>query len=388
MIKKVEISGFKSFRDKTILDFERTKYTGLEKENVKANGVLKGAVFFGSNASGKSTILHAINFMFQLLASNSFINAEQYFCLFAKDKQIKMKYLFDFSGDEIEYEIECIRERKNRMCFAENLTINGELFMERFDNTAKRIEGESKTYFNDIDREVLFLRTEYFNKGFSQKSINELFEFASNSIYINMFRTRLESSRSNIVLLRPYLERYGTKKLNAFLEDNNFVHRIKYLKMKSDDKSVSSLTNIENNVIAIERTDVEKFVVDLEMESDGVMNLFNILPSYLSCMEKGAILLIDEFCSGFHNELEELLIRYFFKKSKKSQMFVVTHSTNVLSNTLYRPDQMYKIDFVKGEGSKVYRVSNNKPRLGQNIEKMYLGNAFGSSKGFINKDGA
>lgn len=384
MIKRVEIEGFKSFMNKTILDFEKTKYTGLESNNVFNNGVLKGAVFFGSNASGKSTILHAINFLFRLLVSESYVRPDQYFCIFAEKKVIKIKYEFAFGNDEVEYLLEVVKRKKSYF-FNEDLQINKVQFMSRTDKTAVRYIGGKKEYYHNINPEVLFLRSEYFNKGFDERCIKDLFEFANNSIYINMFRTQLGTSSENTVLLRPYLEKYGASRLNKFLKDNKFIHRVKYLKLQSEDNGLDQISSLENNVIAIERTDVPKFLIDISMESDGVSNLFNILPSYLTCIEKGAILLIDEFCSGFHNELEELLIRYFFKESKKSQMFVVTHSTNVLSNTLYRPDQMFKIDFIKGEGSSVYRVSSSQPRPGQNIEKMYLGNAFGISSGFIEK---
>ena len=64
------------------------------------------------------------------------------------------------------------------------------------------------------------------------------------------------------------------------------------------------------------------------------------------------------------------------KNSKTSQIFIVSHSTNLLSNTLLRPDQIYTVDFINGKGSKVYRVSDSKPREAQNIEKMYLSGVF------------
>lgn len=382
MLRKVEIEGFKSFKNKTVLDFEKTKYTGLEDVNTFKNGIVKGAVFFGSNASGKSTILHAINFLFHILAGYEPVKFDQYFCAFSSERKIRLKYEFVFGKDVIDYEIECIGANRKKQFFSENLKINGTLFMERFEKSAKRFSEGKGYYFTDLDPNVLFLRTEYFNKGFTEKSINDLFDFAQNSIYLNMFRTQIGTASGNNVFLRDYLEEFGTSRLNKFLEENNFIHRIKYLKIENE----NSVSNIANNIIAIERTDVKNFTIDITSESDGTMNLFNILPSYLQCLNKGALLLIDEFCSGFHNELEELLIRYFFQKSKKSQMFVVTHSTNVLSNTLYRPDQMYKVDFYGDDGSQVYRLSNSQPRPGQNIEKMYLGNAFGISKGFVKRD--
>lgn len=63
------------------------------------------------------------------------------------------------------------------------------------------------------------------------------------------------------------------------------------------------------------------------------------------------------------------------KNAGESQFIFVSHSTNLLSNSLLRPDQIYSVDFDKG-GSVVKRFSSEKPREAQNIEKMYLGGVF------------
>ncbi|MCI6582386.1 MAG: ATP-binding protein [Oscillospiraceae bacterium] len=112
-------------------------------------------------------------------------------------------------------------------------------------------------------------------------------------------------------------------------------------------------------------------------ESLGNQNLLRILPSFLSVIENGGILLIDEFSSGFHNELENLLVRYFMEKSRFAQMLFVSHSTNLLSNSILRPDQEYSVEFQSDTGSSVKRFSSEQPRSAQNIEKMYVSGVFG-----------
>ena len=89
------------------------------------------------------------------------------------------------------------------------------------------------------------------------------------------------------------------------------------------------------------------------------------------------MLLIDEFSSGFHNELENLLVRYFMEKSGHAQMLFVSHSTNLLSNSILRPDQEYSVEFQNKNGSSVRRFSSEQPRSAQNIEKMYVSGVFG-----------
>jgi AAA15 family ATPase/GTPase len=77
-----------------------------------------------------------------------------------------------------------------------------------------------------------------------------------------------------------------------------------------------------------------------------------------------------------HNKLEELLIKYFFKESKRSQLLLVSHSTNLLKFSILRLDQIYIVDMDE-EGSKLKRLSNENIRISQNLEKMYLSGMFG-----------
>ena len=71
----------------------------------------------------------------------------------------------------------------------------------------------------------------------------------------------------------------------------------------------------------------------------------------------------------------ELLVKYFMKHAKQAQMFIVSHSTNLLTSALFRPDQLYAVNFDE-DGSNVVRFSSEQPRTGQNFEKMYLGGVF------------
>lgn len=88
------------------------------------------------------------------------------------------------------------------------------------------------------------------------------------------------------------------------------------------------------------------------------------------------MLAIDEFSSGFHNDLEELLVKYFYENSQEAQLFFVSHSTNILKTNIIRPDQVYAVDF-DDSGSALAKFSNNNIRESQNMEKMYLAGAFG-----------
>jgi len=113
------------------------------------------------------------------------------------------------------------------------------------------------------------------------------------------------------------------------------------------------------------------------MESAGNQNLLNLLPVILHSVKKGGMLLIDEFSSGLHNKLEELLVKYIMENGVNTQLFFVSHSTNLLSCSLLRPDQIYTLEINGNEGSSISRFSDENPRVSQNLEKMYLSGVFG-----------
>ncbi len=115
--------------------------------------------------------------------------------------------------------------------------------------------------------------------------------------------------------------------------------------------------------------------IQYSMESYGNHVLMALLPAVISAMKNESMLIIDEFSSGLHNVLEELLIKYIFTNSS-CQLFFVSHSTNLLRTSLLRPDQIYSVDF-DSNGSFIKRFSEEHPRESQNLEKMYLSGVFG-----------
>ena len=117
--------------------------------------------------------------------------------------------------------------------------------------------------------------------------------------------------------------------------------------------------------------------IPFAQEPVGNQNLLRILPAFLTVIHNGGMLLVDDFSGIFHNDLESLLVRYFTEKSNHSQLLFVSHSTNLLSNSILRPDQEYSVEFRNEEGSSVKRFSSEQPRSAQNIEKMYLSGVFG-----------
>lgn len=367
MLKSYEINNFKSFKNVTKFDLKKTNYQILSDTNIK-NDILKGLMFVGANASGKSNSIIAIKFLLDCLFGKNDIALNSYICLFSKNPIMTLKYNFVIDNNDIEYKFsyQMIDKKIN-----EDLLLNGENIFSRDGSVANVNITENITY-TDVPKNTLFLRDIYFNTKFrGNETLQKWFEFLSNSVYLDLYTKKAIQYRDIDLSLQSYIEEQGSDKINAFFDEYNFEQYIEY-----DKTSMGKFLSVESSekMIYFKRKGIDEPIPYI-FESLGNRTLLQLLPAFFHCIEHSGMLLLDEFSSGFHNELEELLIRYFMRKSDKSQLIFVSYSTNLISNSLLRPDQIYSVDF-GNNGSYIKRFSSEKPREAQNLEKMYLGGVF------------
>ena len=377
MLKKVEIKNFKSFKNQTEIDLSKTNYNFLS-QNVNKDGILKGCIFVGPNASGKSSVVLSIKLLLDFLFKERNIKLGVLKSLLSEDESFSLTYSFVIDSQEVTYGFSI---NPDKPFIEESLFVDNKMMMQRMGTSAKSfIVNEQGVSYDesDVDKETLFLRTLFFNTKFtSNKTLKDWMEFLQNSVYINAFERNIVYYGKDYkdLELSSYLKGNGLSKINDFFKEFNFEQDIEYTNQGTG--TVSALVGEESEKnIFFKRKGVESLIPFTE-ESLGNQNLLRMLPTFLHVINKSGMLLIDEFSSGFHNCLEALLVRYFFEKAKDSQMIFVSHSTNLLSNSLLRPDQEYAVEFNGKEGSSVIRFSKEKPRLAQNIEKMYVSGVFG-----------
>ena len=370
MLKYYEVENFKSFKERTIISLEKTNYKVLSETNVR-NSLLKGILFVGANASGKSNSVLPIKLLLDIMFKDNNISLIENKCLFSVNPKVSLRYCFEIDNSEIRYEIDI---HSNKKSIDERLHLDDELILDRCSNYAKVTFTEKKEY-SDIPDDLFFLRELYFNTKFrGMPVLQKWFEFLSNSVYFDLYEKKGFLYKNQDLGLISYLDKYGTDEINEFFKKYNFDQQIEYdskvhgkiLQLQTDDK--------DKKAVFFKRREINE-PIPFDFESLGNRNLLILLPVFFNCIRNNGILILDEFSSGFHNELEELLVKYFMKNSDRSQLLFVSHSTNLLSNRILRPDQLYSVDF-STTGSHINRFSNEQPREAQNLEKMYLSGVF------------
>lgn len=377
MLTKITLDNFKSFKNKTVVDLTKTSYTILP-QNVADNGVLKGCIFVGANASGKSTIILAVKLLLDLLFSERNINSGMFLCMFGDSNKYSLSYEFLIENKTIRYSFEVDVTKK---MISESLYIDNELLLQRMGLSAKSYIADSNGINydeEDVGKDSLFLRTLYFNTKFASNStLGSWMDYLKKSFYVNMFKGEIVSYGKRDMTIATYLDNGGCEVINDFFDEYNFEQKVEFVHSTSGGK-ISFVAGEDEDVktVFFKHKGIEVPIPFFE-ESLGNQNLLRILPVFLSAINNGGMLLIDEFSSGFHNELESLLVRYFMEKANHAQMLFVSHSTNLLSNSILRPDQEYSVEFQDQNGSTVKRFSSEQPRSAQNIEKMYVSGVFG-----------
>jgi hypothetical protein len=126
---------------------------------------------------------------------------------------------------------------------------------------------------------------------------------------------------------------------------------------------------------------------DLENhESAGTQRLFVLAPPLLHALCKGSVLIIDEMDTRLHPNLVTELIRLFNTTEtnpQHAQLVFTTHNTNLLGARLFRRDQIWFIEKSQQGASDLYslveyRVDNKVVRNDDSFEKNYIRGRYGA----------
>ena len=368
MITKMYLTNFLSFLDRTEFDFTASKYTILGEKNVFDNSILKGALFIGPNASGKSNSLKGIAFLINMIkGEDEFF--ERYRCRFSKNPLVILEYEFVFSNKEVIYKVEYNAKTKN---ISEEITIDAIVVLKRDGTKGELRIGDSVILDEQLDNKTLFLRTASFNTGrFPQEPIlRELMDYLNNSYYIDGYNRGASWGKT----ITKYAEEYGGESINKYLRDFNYDFFLEYGSESTGEGARISVGSDEK-IVFFKRKSFP-FPSIFYDESQGNQVFADMLPNLIKTIEKPGMFIFDEFGNSLHNKLAEKIVKYFMENSKKSQLFITSHATNLISNSVFRPDQIDLVIFNDSNGSKVTRLSKFKPREAQNLEKMYLGGMF------------
>jgi len=123
----------------------------------------------------------------------------------------------------------------------------------------------------------------------------------------------------------------------------------------------------------------ERFDLELD-ESDGTAKLFYLAGPLVDVLERGGVIVIDEMEARTHPLINLFLISLFNSletNPKRAQLIFTTHDTNLLSNQLFRRDQIWFIEKDQWNASHLYSLAEIKVRNDASFENDYLKGRYG-----------
>jgi AAA15 family ATPase/GTPase len=121
----------------------------------------------------------------------------------------------------------------------------------------------------------------------------------------------------------------------------------------------------------------------VEEESSGTQKLFSYSGPILEALEKGLPLFIDEFDAQLHPLMIESIIKLFnspVSKPNNAQLIIFCHAVNILTNKLFRRDQIWFCEKDQFGATDLYSlVEYQKPvRKDATFSKDYLQGKYGA----------
>jgi len=393
MLLQFKVKNFKCFYDEMVLDMMATK----EKRHLEAtsevngNNILPLVAIHGANASGKTTLLEAINYMFKFIRFSNTIDINKelpiYPYLFSK-KSLKENSEFEVSiclgGNEYRYGFSLNKNRIDEEWlytkkFSLNTTAKQKMIFERYKDEVEF--GKSYDMYKKI-----------WNLFGSNSDINtsKLLIFAIVAIkeekgilrdlfnYINKFDFKIESAfiKNSVDILSDSNIVYNKfqKIINEF---DPCLLGINIDLIEVDGEKKYNVSGIHKN---LDDPDND-ILLPLMNESNGTIRIFNIIPSILNNLENGGLLCIDEIDVKLHPLLfRKIVSMYMDKKINKNnaQLIYTAHSTFLFNSNSLRRDQLYLTDKDDYGKSKLYSLSEFRNlRVDADYEKKYLSGQFG-----------
>jgi energy-coupling factor transporter ATP-binding protein EcfA2 len=355
MLKSLTVTNFTSFANKTTLSFDALNTNTLKNNFTKK--ILKGLLLVGGNASGKSNLYLSLNILIQGAFSLTPVNFKQYICAYGKKDYFDLEYIFEIAGTLFNYDIR-VSDKGNVL--KECLKMDGKDVVTRSSSSFELISKEKELKFEkkELEQTELVIK-KVFKKASLIKmlGISKFVNFLKESVVFNARNETFFTYSEDKFDLNEYCKTNGTMRINEFLKAYEIPFEIKY--------AGDEITHKHNKLTVW---------LPLEQQSYGNQSFLKLLPIFFHTFDKPSLLIIDEYYPNFSNSLEELAIRAFFELSKQSQLLLISHSTNILKNHLFKTEQIYSVTLTT-LGSIIYRFSDYPIRESMNLEKLYLSGA-------------
>jgi len=402
MLIEFSVGNYRSFKDVVTLSMvaadEAADNDELDKNNVfKVNqnfSLLKSAAIYGANASGKSNLILALYFMQSFVINSSKLQITDKIDLEkfrlsseTEDKPSFFKIVFYLDNKTYEYSFEVTQER----VISEGLSCTPKTRKTNIFSREKDKIKYSKSLMKGKDVKDLTKKNTLFLSIAAQFN-----DPLAGKILLWFSRLKIISG-SQLENLRQLSIDYLSREQNL---KNEIVSLIKKLDLSIKDMSIEvgrkPLDNFHKDIPDTvynsietyhEKYDLEGKVIGLESfqlnkhESRGTQKLFALLAPILSVLKASEVLIIDELDSLLHPLMAIAIIGLFNSQQtnpKNAQLIFATHDVNLLSNQLFRRDQIWFTEKNRQEATDLHSLVEFDIDNNASFEQDYIQGRYGA----------
>jgi len=400
MLIGFSVGNYKSFKETVTLSMVASSITEEDKELNENNvfpindklSLLKSAAIYGANASGKSNLVAAINFMKWFVLNSS--------------KETQVSDAIDIEAFRLSTQTE-----KEPSFFEIVFILEDKTFRYGFEVNAREVVSEWLFQADDSEEKMLFERDfdnyNYLLDDFQEgQGISE--KTRSNALFISVvaqFNGKISGKIllwfSKTLQLISGLQdtQYRKETLESFENDRHrhdiieFIKKLdlgiadiqikKYYSQKTARfgiyevgvKTVHRKYDADGKQTAIELFDIETH------ESEGTNKLFALAGLLLDTLRTGKILLIDELDARLHPLITRELICLFNSNETNphnAQLIFTTHDTNLLTSKTLRKDQIWFTEKDNKGATDLYSLVEYKVGKNASFERDYIMGKYGA----------
>lgn len=388
MIQELKIKNFKSFRDEAELSFEPSGEDCYNSVVTMPDGVklLRFAVVLGANASGKSNLLEAVDFLRRFWSNLPSSNDE------GTDVQpflLRTEALTFDTEIELKFYVEEVR-------YWYKLTVNPEKVCKEslyvyLTNRPTRIflredaDGVSKLSFNPAVVKLTPAETEVMTMNcLRNMSVLAALKKVNVSVpYLSKMRTWVDSK---ILPLQSGASENLSPDAKKMLSDSEDFREYLMRFAKEADFNISDI-KVQKMAALFSHTvednaGKEDFFLPESCQSAGTKRMVELESLIYSQLQRQAFLAIDEIESSMHPNLMEYILAKFVNASdNQSQLLVSTHYDPILKDIddIFGKDSVWFTEKGKDGNSSLFSLSDfsglNKL---SSIHRAYMNGRFGA----------
>ncbi|MBK8888903.1 MAG: AAA family ATPase [Dechloromonas sp.] len=410
MLVEFRVENFRSLRDEQVLSLVASKDKTFEDTHTLETGLkaaprlVRSAAIYGANASGKSNLIKALQYMRGVVMESATViqpgqtYAVQPFRLDAESANQPTEFEVTFILDGIRYQYGFAMTTQRIV--SEHLLVYKAFkpqrwFDRHFDESTGKdvydfgpgLKGPKNLWEGATRPNALFLSMAV---QLNSEALRPVFGWFVGGLVILNEQAPL-GPQVSIQMLK---QAEGRKQICDFLSaadisiaDIEVVTRkvpgqAVHFDLAAGKTEVRSEEMEEHQLRFSHVTEQGRALFDLMDESNGTRNLLFLAGPVMDILRKGLTLVIDELDTSLHTLLVRELVRLFHcpdVNTGGAQLIFTTHDSSLLdAQNLFRRDQVWFVEKDRDQVSALVSLSEFSPRKNEALERGYLMGRYGA----------